>query len=169
MSSSPATLSDRLAQVLGPSLTPDKLQPGYRKAWTPSNPLLGFCSLASEAAWFILGGAPSGWVAQVGRDDQGGTHWWLDHPTHGRLDLTASQYTLQSRPLPYQSGQSGGRPGGFMGIRQDDTNPWGFGRKPSRRVQVILDEVLSTWGSVSAVRDYVRGVSPIPRRSPPSA
>jgi hypothetical protein len=145
-------LQDRLLDLLQPHLTPELLQPGYRKAWSPDNPLLGFCSIASEAAWFILGGPPSGWVSQVGRDDQGGTHWWLEHPQHGRLDLTASQYTLKVRPLPYELGQKGGKPCGFMGLRQDEGNAWGFDRKPSRRAALVLDALTAQWDGVEQVR-----------------
>lgn len=37
-------------------LTPDLCAPAYRVLWSDENPTLGFCSVASEAAWFLLGG-----------------------------------------------------------------------------------------------------------------
>lgn len=121
----------RLRAVLDPAL----LSPLHRKIWHEGNPTQGFCSVASEALYFLPARAPAGWVAHVGRDPKGGTHWWLVHTTGRRLDPTAEQYLTQNLDPPYARG----RPGGFMGMRADPRSPWGFGRRPGLRAGALLD------------------------------
>lgn len=131
------------------ALGPDLLSPAYRSHWSEANPTAGLCSVACEAAWFVLGGPSSGWVPHVVRDGDQGTHWWLQHAHTGeRFDPTQAQYRSQGRVPPYERGLEG-RGGGFMGIRQDEDNPWGFGRKPSIRAQRLLGRLLAQAGVAS--------------------
>lgn len=131
-------LRARLHQGLGSDL----LSPAYRHTWSESNPTAGLCSVASEAAWFILGGLNSSWTPMVVRDGDAGTHWWLENRQTGeRFDPTEEQYRSQDRLPPYDRGLPG-QGAGFMGIRRDEENPWGFERKPSSRAQQLLVRVL---------------------------
>lgn len=67
-------IAKRLLQAMLPHLAPELLAPAWRSGWSATNPTYGFCSVASEAAWFLLGGGASGWLPCVARDDSGGTH-----------------------------------------------------------------------------------------------
>ena len=118
-------------------LDPSMLKPPYDKEWTPENPTYGFCSIASEAAWFILGGKEAGWVANNVREEDGSTHWWLEHQSGLRFDPTAEQYYKANDVPPYERGIKG-RPGGFMGLRRDEQSPWGNERRPGLRAQELL-------------------------------
>lgn len=134
-----------LDTLLAAACTPDLLLPAYRAHWTHDNPLYGFCSAASEALWFILGGAETGWQARVAREDDGTTHWWLKHESGRVADPTQSQYRLVGKVPPYERGKPG-IAGGFMGIRRDPENVWGTGRRPSSRASIILSRVLAAEG-----------------------
>ncbi len=131
-------LKTHLQHALGPDLLSD----AYRDSWSETNPTAGLCSVASEAAWFVLGGLTSDWVPYVARDGVAGTHWWLQHAQTGeRFDPTAAQYRSRGEVPPYERGLEG-KGAGFMGIRKDETNPWGFGRRPSARAQRLLERML---------------------------
>ena len=120
------------------NLTPDLLLPEFQKSWSPKNPTAGFCSVASEAVFFLLGGGPAGWKAQTARDSKGVVHWWLAHDDGRIVDPTSAQYTTQGRQPPY----SEARGGGFQGMRTDPDSPWGFGRKPSARAARLLERII---------------------------
>lgn len=126
-------LRKRIVEKLDPSM----LKHPYDKEWTPENPTYGFCSTASEAAWFILGGKEAGWVANNVREEDGSTHWWLEHQSGLRFDPTADQYYQADDVPPYERGIKG-RPGGFMGLRRDENSPWGNARRPGLRAQELL-------------------------------
>lgn len=146
-------LRSRLHQGLGPDL----LSPAYRHTWSESNPTAGLCSVASEAAWFILGGLNSSWTPMVVRDGDQGTHWWLENRQTGeRFDPTEEQYRSQGRLPPYERGLPG-QGGGFMGIRRDEGSAWGFERKPSNRAQQLLERVLGDQ-SIAELRDELTSV-----------
>lgn len=133
-----SALRARLHAALGPDL----LAPDYRADWSPDNPTAGLCSVACEAAWFVLGGLPSAWVPRVARDGEAGTHWWLEHrETGARFDPTDEQYRTRGAVPPYERGLEG-KGAGFMGLRRDPGSPWGFERRPSARAQALLDRML---------------------------
>lgn len=119
-------------------LSTDLLLPAYQKDWTPENPHFGFCSIASEALFFLMGGLKSGLKAQTARDEDGIVHWWLKTEKGEILDPTSSQYTLKGKKPPYEKA----RGGGFMGMRIDEGNPWGFDRKPSIRASKLLKKII---------------------------
>jgi hypothetical protein len=140
--------SERLQLSIQAQLNPDLLARGYRDSWSADNPTRGFCSIASEVAYFILGGPTQGWVAMVGADPAGGTHWWLERPTEAgreRFDPTAAQYLSREITPPYERG----RGGGFMGQRKDPSSPFGFYRRPGLRAQVVLNALLEEFDGQS--------------------
>lgn len=59
---------DTLRSRLHAGFSPDLLHKDYRDNWSPDNPTYGFCSVAAEVAWFMLGGRDAGWVAWSARD-----------------------------------------------------------------------------------------------------
>lgn len=90
-----------------------------------ADPYAGHCYVASEAAWWALGGPASGWKPVVVRHE-GGTHWFLRH-TDGRvLDLTAEQFKTA---VPYPAGRGCGWPSWRVGVAP----------KPSKRTAALLD------------------------------
>jgi hypothetical protein len=132
---------EKLKKLVIPHLDPNLLEPKYREWWSPENPTLGFCSLVTEVTYFLVGGSNSGYISYVARDKDDTTHWWLDHKTLGKLDLSKEQYTNIGLVPPYERGNLG-KPCGFQGMRVDENNPWGFQRKPSIRAQKIIDSIL---------------------------
>lgn len=128
-----ASLTVALRRVMKPAW----LQEPYASQWSPDNPTLGFCSMAAEAAYFILGGAPAGWAAHVARDHEGMSHWWLEHDDGTRYDPTRDQFIRDRRRPPYERGMPE-RACGFMGMRQDPTSVYGFGRRPGQRALTLL-------------------------------
>lgn len=135
---------DALRHRLHAALGPDLLAADYRSNWSEDNPTAGLCSVACEAAWFILGGLNSPWVPMVARDGDRGTHWWLENrQTDERFDPTVEQYLSQGRTPPYDRGLKG-QGAGFMGIRRDEGSAWGFERKPSARAQRLLERLMGT-------------------------
>lgn len=136
---STAMLQDLQARIVS-ALDPSLLRAPYDGQWTTENPTAGFCSVASEAAWFLLGGKQAGWVAHHARDLDGSTHWWLMHETGVRFDPTADQYRCVGKVPPYERGIPG-TAGGFMGMRRDPDSPWGNERKPGLRAQALLERM----------------------------
>lgn len=121
-------------------LDPSWLEPAYQSRWSVDNPTLGFCSMASEAAFFELGGGPAGWKAMVQREADQTTHWWLEHASGLRFDPTDSQYRQENQVPPYER-HLAGRACAFMGMRKDPDSRWGFERKPGLRAGVLLDRL----------------------------
>jgi len=148
---STATLA-ALRQQIQARLDPAWLQPAWRARWTPANPTLGFCAIAAEAAYFKLGGSPAGWLAYAVRDGVDSSHWWLQHRSGLRFDPTADQFYQVGQVPPYERGLPG-KPCGFQGMRVDETSPYGFGRRPSRHAQALLDAI-----------DTAAPATPSPRR-----
>jgi hypothetical protein len=136
-------LTARLRAGFDPSL----LAAAYRSGWSAANPSYGFCSVASEVAWFMLGGAKAGWVAWNARDDDDSTHWWLRHASGQIYDPTRDQYTRVGKLPPYERGLPG-RPGGFMGIRVDLQSPWPGQRRPGLRAQRLMARLGVTPGEL---------------------
>lgn len=106
------------------TLTDDLLKPVYRQM-TGRHLTTGHCYAASEAAFHLLGGSQY-WMSYCGRDDTGGTHWWLKNKASGELlDVTSQQFTHFGKTPPY----SNGRPVGFLT------------KLPSKRAVVIIDRL----------------------------
>lgn len=82
----------------------------HDKPGTP--PSMGFCYIASEALFHMLGGSASGWRpvrAGYTEDGEDKDHWWLEHDNE-TLDPTVSQFTDQGKSPPYAIG----KPRSFM-------------------------------------------------------
>lgn len=126
-----------LTQALKKGFVPELLTSSYKENYSEFNPEYGFCSVASEVAWFLLGGKKAGWTAYNVRDGAE-THWWIQHTDGTRYDPTASQYYNVDKHPPYERGLLG-RPGGFMGIRKDPDSAWGGERKPGMRAQQMME------------------------------
>jgi len=78
----------------------------------------GHCYVASEAAYYLLGGKEEGWKPMFVRH-LGASHWFLKHESGLILDLTWNQF---KSPVDY----SKGRGTGFLT------------KKPSRRAKTLL-------------------------------
>jgi len=58
----------------------------------------GNCYVTSEAIYHLIGGKRAGWIPQVLRLPDGGTHWFLQHRETGLIiDATRSQFTSKPR------------------------------------------------------------------------
>ena len=121
---------------------------GKKGQFNPDNPAEGLCSVASEAAWFILGGSKTGWIAQMARDPDPNalwsTHWWLKNIDGTLYDPTRSQYELRNSMPPYEKNVFI-KGTGFQGIRKVniDDDPWGIGYTPSKRAELLLRKCLN--------------------------
>ena len=138
----------RLYILIQAELRPDLLLPCFRRRNPGMHPTQGFCFLASEASFFLLGGTAKGWQPMVGLDKQGMTHWWLEqfmessiHPTE-RVDPTDGQYLDQGQIPPYHTG----RPGWFLNQRLNKQHPMGLGIAPSSMAQALLERMFQTQG-----------------------
>jgi len=68
----------------------------------------GHCYAASEALYYLLGGDKSGLKPQVGKDDNGNTHWWLKDSNNIIIDPTANQFYSKGIEPPYKNGKGCG-------------------------------------------------------------
>lgn len=74
------------------------LRPDWRKENERSGiPSTGFCYIATEALYHMLGGRSSGLKPYCAVYEEG-THWWLEDETGKRLDPTSSQYGEDDPP-----------------------------------------------------------------------
>ncbi len=89
------------------SLSNDLLDKKYRKIrerqpWL--SPTFGHCYVASEAAYYLLGGKEEGWKPCYVRH-LGYPHWFLKHKSGTILDLTAAQF---KSPVNYEKARGTG-------------------------------------------------------------
>lgn len=92
--------------------------------------LAGHCAVASEAFYWLVGGAPAGYTPMHVRHE-GASHWWIRGPHGETWDLTARQFRT---PVPYD--QSRGT--GFQGRRVPGTAY----QRPSARACVAMYRAL---------------------------
>lgn len=115
------------------NLTDDLLTKKYRKL-REKNPkcpaTTGHCYVASEAAYWLLGGKEEGWTAQYIKH-LGCAHWFLKHKSGFILDLTYNQF---KSPIDY----SKARGTGFLT------------KLPSRRTKVLIIRIneSKTWANL---------------------
>lgn len=104
LTESPAlATAESVARLIIANLTPDLLTAEWSALRTEeSHPLLGFCYVASEAMYHLMGGATAGWTVFRCDLPGGGTHWWLTDPTGTAVDLTAEQFPT---PPDYRTGR----------------------------------------------------------------
>lgn len=88
------------------NLTDDLLTPKYRRMKKNSKlpNTFGHCYVASEAAYYMLGGKEEGWKP-MHMTHLGASHWFLKHETGYILDLTHSQFKV---PLDYSEARGMG-------------------------------------------------------------
>lgn len=86
-----------------------------RKDWKKLNKdsphSTGFCYIAAEACYHLLGGAKAGlkvFYAAYVEDGMKCTHWWLCDKEGKIVDPTASQYTEVGLSPPYHLGKGSG-------------------------------------------------------------
>ena len=103
-----ARLINRAMRAIKAVLHVKLLKPEYREA-NKTNPLYGYCYIATEALYYMCAGA-CGFEPKRARDDNGVVHWWLENrQTPGlRIDVTSGQYTRAGRLPPYSRGVFGG-------------------------------------------------------------
>jgi len=88
------------------SLTDDLLTPKYRRMKKGNNlpNTFGHCYVASEAAYYLLGGKEEGWKP-MHMTHLGASHWFLKHESGFILDLTYNQF---KSPLDYSKARGSG-------------------------------------------------------------
>src|SRR5271157_3415437 len=94
-------------QVIIDSLSDDLLTKPYQqlKIGNPKLPnTTGHCYVASEAAYYLLGGKEDGWIPQFIRH-LGNPHWFLKHKSGFILDITYDQF---KSPIDYSKGRGCG-------------------------------------------------------------
>lgn len=92
-----------------PFLTPDLLNPKWKKLNHGGHPLKGHCYVAAEASFHLLGGAAKGYSSFVLNHrafpeglKQGETHWFIKNRlTREVVDPTAAQFSAK---IPYGRG-----------------------------------------------------------------
>lgn len=87
------------SKLITDNLTDDLLTPKYRrlKKNTKVPNTFGHCYVASEAAYYLLGGKEEGWKP-MHMNHLGASHWFLKHESGAILDLTRDQF---NSPLDY--------------------------------------------------------------------
>lgn len=101
------------------SLTDELRRPGYG-----SHPMAGYCYIASEAYYHLMGGKVAGFIPCTIKHE-GVTHWYLKHKSGRIIDITADQFKV---PPDYSKGR--GR--GFLT------------KNPSKRAQIIMKRFKKT-------------------------
>ena len=101
-------------------LTDDLLTTKYRRIKKGANVpnTFGHCYVASEAAYYLLGGKEEGWKP-MHMTHLGASHWFLKHESGFILDLTYNQF---KSPLDYTKA----RGTGFLT------------KEPSKRAKMLL-------------------------------
>ena len=110
--------------VIVDNLSEDLLDKKYRLIRGKSDhlpPTFGHCYVASEAAYYLLGGKEEGWKAHYIKH-MGGSHWFLKHKSGFILDLTADQFRI---PVDY----SKARGTGFLT------------KEPSKRAKLLIKRI----------------------------
>jgi hypothetical protein len=131
-----------LARIINKHLTPDLLGKNYRKDQPcKAGDTTGHCFIATQAAWFELGGKESGYVPRMLTHKEfpealkpGETHHYLINPdTKEVIDLTYDQFekkNINQYDIPYNLGKK-------SGYQNQAIN----NNKPTERTQKLLDRV----------------------------
>lgn len=88
------------------------------REWAEANhasrvPSRGFCFVAANAVYHLLGGKAAGLTPMFAKYDdeemgEGASHWWLRDLDGAYLDPTADQYTAYGKFPPYENGKGAG-------------------------------------------------------------
>lgn len=68
------------------------------------HPLSGYCHVASEALFYMLGGKDAGYEIYQAKGDDGLSHWWVQK-VGAIYDITSEQYTDRGEVPPYEKGK----------------------------------------------------------------
>lgn len=97
------------------SQDPEILDPVWRElnSQTPEIPSTGFCTLASNAVYHLLGGKSVGLTPMQAtykdpRIKGNASHWWLKDADGNIIDPTWDQYTELGKAPPYEKGRGRG-------------------------------------------------------------
>ena len=109
-------LTEREAEIVSAvvaSLDPSDKKLGLKREYLSKHqagcdPTTGFCSVAVEAVWAMLGGNPAGYERTQVRMPDGGTHWFLRTSDGRVIDPTVAQFGKM--PVPYCEGRGRGIP-----------------------------------------------------------
>ena len=97
---------NEFSELITNHLTDDLLRPKYRKIKeavdVPNT--FGHCYVASEVAYYLLGGKEEGWKP-MHMKQLGVSHWFLKHESGFILDLTRSQF---KSPIDYSKARGAG-------------------------------------------------------------
>jgi hypothetical protein len=119
------------------NLTDDLLTPRYRRYKKINNVpnTFGHCYVASEAAYYLLGGKEEGWKP-MHMTHLGASHWFLKHESGYILDLTYNQFKTK---LDY----SKARGTGFLT------------KEPSKRAKKLLIRINENRALAKLKKSYV--------------
>lgn len=118
---------ETVAAAIRRHLTPDLLHKDWRpggKFYKPGkHPHFGYCNVASQALYWILGAKEAGYKP-VRVQHEGATHWWVRASDGQIWDLTAEQFET---PVPYEDGRAAFFPG--------------RGYQPSKAAKILIERV----------------------------
>jgi len=101
----------QVAKAILRHLSPDLLHkdwgPGGKHYKPGRHEHFGYCNVASQAFYWLMGAREAGYKAMRVKHE-GGTHWWIQSPKGKVWDLTKEQFTT---PVPYAQGRAAGFPG----------------------------------------------------------
>lgn len=109
-------LTEREAEIFSAvvaSLDPSDERLGLKREYLSKHragcdPTTGFCSVAVEAMWAMLGGNPAGYERTQVKMPDGGSHWFLRTSDKRVIDPTVTQFG--GMPVPYCEGKGKGIP-----------------------------------------------------------
>ena len=97
----------QFCELIVDNLSDDLLAPKwrqYKKHHPGKHHTFGHCYVASEAAYYLLGGKAEGWTPQFVLV-KGVPHWFLKHKSGTKLDITAAQFQVL---IPYEMARGKG-------------------------------------------------------------
>lgn len=79
---------ENAVRIVRSVLTPELLPPEWQNH---PHPMGGYCYVATEALYYLLGGSAAGLTVKRA-PCAGGEHWWLEGPDDTLIDATADQF-----------------------------------------------------------------------------
>jgi hypothetical protein len=111
----------RLDDLILACLSDDLLKPKYRNIKSACPAVAGHCYVASETAFYLLGGKSNGWKP-MHMQHEGISHWFLQHQSGKIYDPTMLQFVR----------------------KPDYTKARGMAfltKKPSKRAKILIDRI----------------------------
>lgn len=82
------TAQENVVRIVRSVLTPELLPAEWQNH---PHPMGGYCYVASEALYYLLGGSEAGLTVKRA-PCEGGEHWWLEDADGKLIDATADQF-----------------------------------------------------------------------------